>query len=153
MTRQDGCHDERLTLYFYNELTDEQQTELEQHLQGCPACRTALAQIETSVTALPVPELALTSIQKQRFVIKVTNSTRRRSIHSIAPWGGGLAAAGVLAAVLLLLLPADEKRLISPEVPARPAMADFEILEQLELLQDLDLLQQLELLQELERLG
>jgi len=150
MNKQDICHKEQLTLYHYAELSPTQRCAFETHLQGCPACRTALEEIQSSLADVHATELKLDSAQKQRFVEKVTSSTRRRPLSNPRIWGGGLAAVGMLALVIVSLYSVDQTVQI---VPARPAMADFEVLEQLDMLQELDLLQKLELLQELDKLG
>jgi len=143
-----NCSQELLTLYHYDELPVEQRQLVEQHLQDCPDCRASLAELRSSLRGIPVPKLQLEPAQKLQFSARVLRQSRR-SYRPLAAWGGALAAAGALAVAVIVLQPSRQL----PVAPTQPALADYEMLEQLDLLQDLELLQQLELLEELEQLG
>lgn len=141
------CSQELLTLYHYDELPVEQRQVVDQHLQDCPDCRASLAELRSSLRSIPVPELQLDPAQKLQFADRVLQS--RRSYRPLAAWGGALAAAGALAVAVVVLQPSRQL----PVAPIQPALADYEMLEQLDLLQELEVLQELELLEELEQLG
>lgn len=150
MTEQQRCNQELLTLYHYRELPAEQAAAVTAHLQGCAACRKALAELQQLLAQLPRPELQFSAADKQRFADRVARRARRRSGLPLPAWGGALAAAGALGLALVVMQP--ERPVVTPPAGGA-AMADFEVIEQLDMLQELDLLQNLELLQELEQLG
>lgn len=143
------CNKELLTLYHYDELAGAEAQNLELHLQHCSACQNDLKEIRRGLAAVPTPHLHLSQAQRRSFAERVSSQAQQRSKSRAGIWAGGLAAAAMVAAILLLR-PVD---LTVPNAPGQPAMADFEMLEQLELLQDLDLLKDLELLQEMEQWG
>lgn len=149
MIQLKACKDEQLVLYYYDELDAADRKTLDVHLEGCPACRTALEELQISLAAVPQPELKLSFAEKLQFTEKVTGKARRRSTRFLPAWGGALAA-GVVMVAVLWLQPAEQ---LAPVAPGMSTMADFEMLEQLELLQDIELLQDLELLQEMGAFG
>lgn len=143
------CNQELLTLYHYGELTGPEARTLELHLQHCSPCRHDLKAIKRVLAAVATPHLHLSEAQRHSFSEKVTSQVQRRSKSRAGIWAGALAAAAMVTAILLLR-PVD---LPVANAPGQPAMADFEMLEQLELLQELELLRDLELLQEMEQWG
>lgn len=149
MNQNKPCNEELLTLYHYGELSGTETRNLELHLQDCSACQENLKELQKGLAAVPTPHLQFSEAQRRSFTEKVSRRVQKRSKSRAGIWGGALAAAAMVAAILLLR-PAE---LPVPPVPGQPAMADFEMLEQLELLQELDLLRDLELLQEMEQWG
>lgn len=149
MKQSRPCNEEQLVLYHYNELSTDNRRELDHHLQTCGSCRSALVEIGSSLAALPRPELQLSPAQKRVFVERVNERVRRSPTYLRAAWGGVLATA-VLVAGVMLMRPADLPLTVAPH---EPAMADFEMLQQLDLLRELDLLKELDLLQEMGQLG
>jgi anti-sigma factor RsiW len=151
MTPKCPYSNEMLTHYHYNELDQSAWRDLESHLESCSACRSSLAELRSSLAAVPPrPDVRLSAAQKLRFAEEVTERIRRRPFRRLTTWGGALATAGVLAMAIVLVRPADQ---MVPSPPGTPAFADFEVLEQLDLLRDWELLQALELLEEMEELG
>jgi len=150
MNREKDCNEDLLPLYHYRELNAADTRAVEEHLAGCAACRSALAELETCLGTVPRPELQLSSASKLQFAEAVLARSRRRSFSPGKAWGSALAAAGALAVAIALLQPVDPR---VPTLPAASAQVDMEVLEQLELLQNLELLENLDLLQEMERLG
>ena len=146
MTRKQTCNDEQLTLYYYKELTADENHSLEQHLAECVTCSASLDELRKSLAAVSHSELKFSSLNKQQFAAKVTARIDQRKRRFLPGWGTALAAATVLGLMVLMLRPVDQP-IVSP--PAAAALAELEVLEQFELLKDLDLLQDLELLQEL----
>lgn len=149
MSQLKTCNDEQLILYYYGELDAPDRKTLAVHLEGCPACQTALVELQVSLAAVPQPELKLSAAEKLQFTEKVTEKARRRSTRFLPAWGGALAA-GVVMVAVLWLQPAEQ---LAPVAPGMSTMADFEMLEQLELLQEIELLQDLDLLQEMGTFG
>lgn len=142
-----SCSTEQLTLFYYAELDEASERQLEQHLQLCSHCRSELADLRATLkfVSSAVPELSAGEVQK--FTNRVMkNLPRRRFNRPVLGW----ALAGAAALMLILSLQPQIEILIP--VPAReavPLMAEQEVASQLELLQTLDLLENLDLLQQL----
>jgi anti-sigma factor RsiW len=149
MDHRTECSEEQLVLYHYAELPPAERLAVEKHLADCPDCRTVLAEMQSSLAALPRVELRLSAAQKLTFAERVSSRTRRSAPGMLPRWGGALIAAGVFGAAVMLISPADRNAPLLADTPAR---SDFELVEQLDLLQDLALLQNFELLQEIESL-
>lgn len=149
MSRQNNCNEEQLVLYHYDELTLPERQKVETHLQGCPDCRAELNDLQAALAIVPQMKLEFSEAEKLRFAEQVTDRVRRSPRHLRAAWGGVFATAALVAGVMFFS-PADLPQSV---VPSEPAVAEFEMLEQLDLLQELDLLKELDLLQEMGQLG
>lgn len=146
------CNEDLLTLYYYQELDEEQSQLVDSHLQECAACRQALTEIQSSLAVIPEVPLQLSPAERHRFAAKVAERAQRRRTAGRPIWSGAVVALS-LVAVVLLWSPLKQPASDSSGSGGAAAMAELDMLEQFELLQELELIRNLDLLQEMEQLG
>jgi anti-sigma factor RsiW len=147
MTEHPG-HD--LTAYAMGDLPPQARARVAAHLDGCAACREALAQSRLVLDGLAAglgdpPPIDWEQYRAQLRVRRQAASRRRR-------WSSGwpaVAAAGVAAAGLLLgihgLVGQRQSAGVEDALVARlPLLQDYRVVERLDLLEDLDAIRHLD---------
>ncbi len=141
------CQKEDLLLYYYGELTDQQRSELEEHLAVCKSCKKEWQQLQRSLNGITLPAIELGSVETKRFAARVAERAQRPRHSKLWLWGGAVTVGAVLALTLMVrppgLIPGQGSGLV----------ADAAIVQELDLLQNLELLEDLDLLQGLEGQG
>ncbi len=147
--RISSCRPENLTLFHYGELDSAGRLQVEEHLQGCAACRKELAELRSDLGMLPKKDLDFSPRQIREFNQRVS---RLRPLHRwpLRPAvGWSLAAATAVLLVMTLKSPVPEWLPVdqgtSPQISESPkSLPDPELLLNMELIENLDLLQELE---------
>ena len=170
-TRRHGTEQE-WTLLYYNELSAETRTTLQDHLRHCDACRDSYDHLHRTLSALPRLQPPLDAAARERFVARV--SRRRTPLWRQHPALGGLLTTALAAVVAVILWPgvnltpppsapsmtvgrAAEQSTAAPRMLASKSLAadnlnlsDLDVVEQMDLLQNLDVLSQWDLVQDME---
>jgi anti-sigma factor RsiW len=148
MSRTCRYREEDLLLFYYGELEPTIQSDVEEHLAACSACRDHLQQLSCLFDSLPRPELEISAAEINRFAARVAAraGAGRAWRPSLPVWGGALAA----TAALIVTLSVEPPQPLPWAENGSTQLAELEVLQKLELLRDFELLQDLELLTELD---
>ena len=143
--------DEDIVPYLSGALVPAEQARVAAHLEGCEACRRAVAESRAVLTALRPGRPAPPSVDWARYQAELRAKVARRSWGSwLRPWPA-LAAVALATVVLVLTLQTSDRRLT--ELAALdesvlgaqlPMLQQYRVVERLDLLEDLDVIGQLD---------
>lgn len=147
-----SCRPENLILFHYGELDVADRLRVEEHIQGCAACRRELAELRSALEVLPKGEPEFSPAEIRAFNERVSRRLRPRSRQLLGPALGWSFAAAAAVLLVTLYLPAPGPQRPPLEVTLQTG-GEMERLPEPELLLNLELLENLDLLQELEGTG
>lgn len=146
--------DENVVAYLSGELAPAEQARVTAHLEGCEACRRAVAESRAVLVALAPGRPAAPPVDWARYQAELRAKVARRPRGWWRrPWPA-LAAAAVATIVLVLTLQTPDRRLTDLTALDETVLgAQLPMLQQYRMVERLDMLEDLDVIGQLDRIG